>query len=51
MSSAFYQQLADQLAETKAEGLYKKERIISSDQSSKLRLMTARYSTSAPTTT
>lgn len=36
MSSAFYQQLADQLAETKAEGLYKKERIISSDQSSEI---------------
>ncbi|WP_322406786.1 glycine C-acetyltransferase [Idiomarina sp. PL1-037] len=36
MSSAFYQQLADQLAETKADGLYKKERIISSDQSSEI---------------
>ena len=36
MSSAFYQQLADQLAETKAEGLYKKERIITSDQSSEI---------------
>ncbi|WP_224797740.1 glycine C-acetyltransferase [Idiomarina abyssalis] len=36
MSSAFYQQMADQLAETKAEGLYKKERIISSDQSSEI---------------
>ena len=36
MSSAFYQQLADQLAETKAEGLYKKERIISSDQSAEI---------------
>lgn len=36
MSSVFYQQLADQLAETKAEGLYKKERIISSDQSSEI---------------
>lgn len=36
MSSAFYQQLADQLTETKAEGLYKKERIITSDQSSEI---------------
>ncbi|MCK7458872.1 glycine C-acetyltransferase [Idiomarina aminovorans] len=36
MSSAFYQQMADQLAETKAEGLYKKERIISSDQSAEI---------------
>lgn len=36
MSSAFYQQLSDQLAETKAEGLYKKERVISSDQSSEI---------------
>lgn len=36
MSSAFYQQLSDQLTETKAEGLYKKERVISSDQSSEI---------------
>ena len=32
MSSAFYQQIRDQLAEVKAEGLYKAERVITSQQ-------------------
>ncbi|MGM0526206.1 MAG: glycine C-acetyltransferase [Pseudomonadota bacterium] len=36
MNSAFYQQLNDQLETTRSEGLYKKERIISSDQSSEI---------------
>lgn len=38
MKQAFYQQLNDQIAETKAEGLYKNERIILSDQSSEIRV-------------
>ncbi|RUO76014.1 glycine C-acetyltransferase [Idiomarina seosinensis] len=36
MNSAFYQQLNDQLETTRSEGLYKKERVISSDQSSEI---------------
>ncbi|MGM0481895.1 MAG: glycine C-acetyltransferase [Pseudomonadota bacterium] len=36
MNSAFYQQLNDQLETTRSEGLYKKERIITSDQSSEI---------------
>ncbi|RUO81166.1 glycine C-acetyltransferase [Idiomarina tyrosinivorans] len=36
MSEAFYQQLNEQLEEVKNEGLYKKERIIASDQSSEI---------------
>lgn len=36
MNSAFYQQLNAQLEETRNEGLYKKERIITSDQSSEI---------------
>lgn len=36
MNSAFYQQLSQQLEETHNEGLYKKERIITSDQSSEI---------------
>lgn len=38
MKQAFYQQLNDQIAETKAEGLYKNERVILSDQSSEIRV-------------
>lgn len=36
MNSAFYQQLNDQLEATRSEGLYKKERVITSDQSSEI---------------
>lgn len=36
MNSAFYQQLDEQLETTRSEGLYKKERVISSDQSSEI---------------
>ena len=36
MNSAFYQQLSDQLETTRNEGLYKKERVITSDQSSEI---------------
>ena len=36
MNSAFYQQLSEQLEATRNEGLYKKERIITSDQSSEI---------------
>jgi glycine C-acetyltransferase len=36
MNSAFYKQLGEQLETTRSEGLYKKERIITSDQSSEI---------------
>src|SRR5690554_8008650 len=36
MKEAFYQQLSDQLAEVKAEGLFKKERVIVSSQYSEI---------------
>ena len=36
MNSAFYQHLGEQLDTTRSEGLYKKERIITSDQSSEI---------------
>ncbi|WMC10330.1 glycine C-acetyltransferase [Oceanimonas pelagia] len=38
MSSAFYAYLSEQLENTKAEGLYKKERVISSPQSAAIRV-------------
>ncbi|MBE4618261.1 glycine C-acetyltransferase [Vibrio navarrensis] len=38
MSSAFYQQIRNQLEEVKAEGLYKSERIITSDQQAAVKI-------------
>jgi glycine C-acetyltransferase len=40
MSTAFYQQIRDQLDEVKAEGLYKSERIITSQQSASVHIST-----------
>ncbi len=40
MSTAFYQQIRDQLEEVKAEGLYKSERIITSQQSASVHIST-----------
>ena len=36
MNTNFYQHLNEQLEQTKSDGLYKKERIITSDQSSEI---------------
>lgn len=52
MSSAFYQQIRTQLEEVKAEGLYKSERVITSQQQAAVEISTGEeVLTSAPITT
>ncbi len=45
MSSAFYQQIQQQIEEVKAEGLYKAERIITSQQQAAVKISTGGRST------
>ncbi|NMV06374.1 glycine C-acetyltransferase, partial [Vibrio parahaemolyticus] len=40
MSSAFYQQIQQQIEEVKAEGLYKSERVITSQQQAAVKIST-----------